>query len=92
MLFIFISAAFANDIINTQAIQTIKQDTSDINCTLKGIELFLSDKTNYKTYCSAIKWTQPDLSVYIEKGASQLPSECVALIPPPPTTEQAKTK
>lgn len=86
MFLIFVSATFANDVI----LQEIRQDTSDINSTLKGMELFLSDKENYKTYCSAIKWVQPELSVYVEKGTSQLPSECVSLLPSPIEEDKPK--
>ena len=90
MFFILISAAIANETINVQALQIIEQNTKDINCKLKGIELFLSDKENYSTHCSSIKWEQPELSVYVDKGVSQLPSECVSLLPAPPTEEQNK--
>ena len=41
-----------------------------------GLEFFLLDKKEHKTYCPYINWEQPDLEEYKKEPKSHLPEEC----------------
>jgi hypothetical protein len=55
-----------------------------------SIELYLTDKKNYKLYCQEIKWEQPPIKIYKKELVSQLPAKCQAKIPEPEPTEEEK--
>ena len=55
-----------------------------------SIELFLTDKKNFKLYCQEIKWEQPSIKIYKKELVSQLPAECAAKVPAPEPTEEEK--
>ena len=43
-----------------------------------GLEFYLQDKKDYKTYCPYIKWEQPKIEKYKKEPKSYLPKECKA--------------
>ena len=43
-----------------------------------GLELFLRDKKDHKTYCPYTKWEQPKLEEYKKEPKSYLPKSCKA--------------
>jgi len=53
-----------------------------------SIELYLTDKKNFKLYCGDMKWEQPSIKIYKKELVSQLPPECQAKIPPPKPEEE----
>ena len=55
-----------------------------------SIELFLTDKKNFKLYCEGINWEQPSIKIYKKELVSQLPPECVAKVPAHESTEEEK--
>ena len=55
-----------------------------------SIELFLTDKKNFKLYCGDMQWEQPPMKIYKKELVSQLPAKCQAKIPEPEPTEEEK--
>ena len=55
-----------------------------------SIELFLTDKKNFKLYCGDMKWEQPSIKIYKKELVSQLPANCQAKIPEPEPIEEEK--
>tara|TARA_A100001515_G_C4543188_1_gene200881 strand:- start:206 stop:409 length:204 start_codon:yes stop_codon:yes gene_type:complete len=51
-------------------------ECEDLKRNMHALEIFLQDQEDHKNYCPDLKWEQPDISVYKEKLASQLPKEC----------------
>jgi hypothetical protein len=45
---------------------------------MAGLEFFLQDKSDYKTFCPYEDWTQPALEIYKEEPKSYLPKSCKA--------------
>ena len=45
---------------------------------MMGLEFFLQDKKDYKTYCPYDKWKQPALVTYKKEPKSYLPKGCKA--------------
>jgi len=45
---------------------------------MMGLEFFLQDKKDYKTYCPYNKWKQPALVTYKKEPKSYLPKGCKA--------------
>ena len=43
-----------------------------------GLEFYLQDKKDYKTYCPYTKWEQPKLEEYKKEPKSYLPKDCKA--------------
>jgi len=43
-----------------------------------GLEMFLQDKSDHKTFCPYSKWLQPPLKEYKKKPKSYLPKGCKA--------------
>ena len=43
-----------------------------------GLEFYLQDKKDYKTYCPYTKWEQPKLDEYKKEPKSYLPKDCKA--------------
>ena len=41
-----------------------------------GLEFFLQDRKDYKTYCPYTKWEQPKLEEYKKEPKSYLPKDC----------------
>ena len=54
----------------------VADPADDLKRDMKALELFLQDKDDHKEHCPKLKWEQPDIEVYKEKLASQLPEEC----------------
>ena len=54
----------------------VADPAGDLKRDMKALELFLQDKDDHKEHCPKLKWEQPDIEVYKEKLASQLPEEC----------------
>tara|TARA_B100000900_G_scaffold374580_1_gene355978 strand:+ start:781 stop:1092 length:312 start_codon:yes stop_codon:yes gene_type:complete len=55
-----------------------------------SIELFLTDKKNFKLYCGDMEWEQPSIKIYKKQLVSQLPAKCQARVPAPEPTEEEK--
>ena len=45
---------------------------------MAGLELFLQDKSDHKTFCPYEKWDQPALEIYKKEPKSYLPKNCKA--------------
>ena len=102
ILFLFACAAQADELaleepteiveINNTGIPQHPEDRSkeQIMIDMLSIELYLTDKKNYKLYCQEIKWEQPSIKIYKKELVSQLPIKCQIKIPPPEPTEEEK--
>ena len=53
-----------------------QKDVKDLRNDVAGLEFFLRDKKDYKTYCPQIPWEQPDLETYKTEPKSYLPKDC----------------
>ena len=45
---------------------------------MAGLEFFLQDKSDYKTFCPYEEWDQPSLEIYKKEPKSYLPKSCKA--------------
>ena len=45
---------------------------------IAGLEMFLQDKSDYKTFCPYEEWEQPPLETYKKEPKSYLPKSCKA--------------
>ena len=52
--------------------------SKDLKNDIAGLEMFLQDKSDYKTFCPYLKWEQPPLKDYKKNPKSKLPKECKA--------------
>ena len=43
---------------------------------IAGLEFFLQDKSDYKTFCPYEEWEQPSLEIYKQEPKSYLPESC----------------
>ena len=79
-------------VINNTGIPQHPEDRSkeQIMIDMLSIELFLTDKKNFKLYCAGIEWEQPPIKIYKKELVSQLPAKCQAKIPEPEPTEEEK--
>ena len=50
----------------------------DLKNDISGLEFFLQDKSDHKTFCPFIEWEQPKLDEYKTEPKSYLPKECNA--------------
>ncbi len=44
---------------------------------VRGVEVFLKDKKEYKEHCPLVKWEQPKLDKYKKEPKSYLPEDCI---------------
>tara|TARA_R110002096_G_scaffold125989_1_gene272331 strand:+ start:424 stop:705 length:282 start_codon:yes stop_codon:yes gene_type:complete len=66
------------DIEPSDTADSCEEKTKDLKNDMMGLEFFLQDKSDYKTYCPYEDWTQPSILVYKEKPKSYLPESCKA--------------
>jgi hypothetical protein len=52
--------------------------SKDLKNDIVGLEMFLQDKSDHKTFCPYLKWEQPALKEYKKKPKSYLPKACKA--------------
>ena len=100
ILFLFACAAQADELALEEPTETVQIDNTDIPqhpedrskeqimIDMLSIELFLTDKKNFKLYCSGMEWEQPAIKIYKKELVSQLPAECQAKIPEPKPEEE----
>ncbi len=60
----------------SEDIDDCKDGVKDLKNDVLGLEFFLQDKKDYKTYCPYEVWSQPKLEVYKKKPMSYLPKNC----------------
>jgi hypothetical protein len=99
ILFLFACAAQADELALEEPTEIVQVDNTDIPqhpedrskeqimIDMLSIELFLTDKKNFKLYCSGMEWEQPPIKIYKKELVSQLPAECQAKIPEPKPEE-----
>ena len=52
--------------------------SKNLKSDIAGLEMFLQDKSDHKTFCPYLKWEQPPLKDYKKNPKSKLPKECKA--------------
>ena len=57
-------------------IEDCKKGVEGLRNDVLGLELFLQDKADHRTYCPLLSWEQPELGIYKEDPKSHLPKEC----------------
>ena len=57
-------------------IEDCEKGVTDLKNSVLGLEFFLQDKKDFKTYCPYVKWEQPKLEEYKKEPKSYLPKEC----------------
>ena len=60
----------------SEDIQECQKASQELKNSVVGLELYLKDKKEYKTYCPYVAWEQPSLEIYKEDPKSYLPEEC----------------
>ena len=100
ILFLLACAAQADELALEEPTDIVQTDNTDIPqhpedrskeqimVDMLSIELFLTDKKNFKLYCGDMVWEQPPMKIYKKELVSQLPAKCQAKIPPPPEEEE----
>ena len=100
ILFLLACAAQADELALEEPTETVQIDNTDIPqhpedrskeqimVDMLSIELFLTDKKNFKLYCGDMEWEQPPMKIYKKELVSQLPAECQAKIPEPEPEEE----
>lgn len=88
ILFFLLMGANAHEIVESSdevPAQEKSQDDSVDECAsaaerlkknLMGLEFFLQDKSDYKSYCPHKDWDQPTLQIYKKEPKSHLPKNC----------------
>ena len=100
ILFLFACAAQADELALEEPTEIVQTNNTDIPqhpedrskeqimIDMLSIELFLTDKKNFKLYCGDMEWEQPPMKIYKKELVSQLPAECQAKIPEPEPEEE----
>ena len=100
ILFLFACAAQADELALEEPTEIVETNNTDIPqhpedrskeqimIDMLSIELFLTDKKNFKLYCGDMEWEQPPMKIYKKELVSQLPAECQAKIPEPEPEEE----
>jgi len=57
-------------------IEECQKGVKDLKNSVLGLEFFLQDKKDFKTYCPYTKWDQPKLEEYKKEPKSYLPKDC----------------
>ena len=55
-----------------------KDKTKVLKNDMAGLEFFLQDKSDHKTFCPYEEWEQPSLETYKKEPKSYLPKSCKA--------------
>jgi len=58
-------------------IEDCEKGVKDLKNLVLGLEFFLQDKKDFKTYCPLHKWEQPKLEDYKKNPKSYLPKSCI---------------
>ena len=102
ILFLFACAAQADELALEEPTEIVEINNTDIPqhpedrskeqimIDMLSIELFLTDKKNFKLYCGDIEWEQPSIKIYKKELVSQLPAKCQARVPEPEPIEEEK--
>ena len=100
ILFLFACAAQADELALEDPTEIAQTDNTDIPqhpedrskeqimIDMLSIELFLTDKKNFKLYCNGMEWEQPPIKIYKKELVSQLPVKCQEKIPEPEPEEE----
>ena len=100
ILFLLACGIQADELALEEPTETVQIDNTDIPqhpedrskeqimIDMLSIELFLTDKKNFKLYCGDMEWEQPPMKIYKKELVSQLPAECQAKIPEPEPEEE----
>ena len=85
--FLLLAASPVEDTAGSPSQEDAQEDSASDKCKDKaealkndmmGLEFFLQDKKDYKTYCPYEKWDQPALLTYKKEPKSYLPKSCKA--------------
>ena len=59
-----------------EEVQDAQEDVESLKRAMLGLEFYLLDKKDYKSFCPYLEWEQPSLEEYKKEPKSYLPESC----------------